>query len=185
MGHRYDALASPATPVEVHGVRSDADYLRRQRRFLSDWARVDPTTAREPFEAGSAVVEISGWKWIVWCACGGAPSGSPAWARVDPPPAREPFEAGSAVVEISGWKWIVWCACGDAPSASPAWDVARCGRCGAVYRGLVWPAAREALCAVLRVRPGRGARTWHPGETLERLRAENAARGLRDREEDP
>ena len=143
MGHRYDALASPATPVEVHGVRSDADYLRRQRRLLSDWARLDPTTAREPFEAGSAVVEISGWKWIVWCACG------------------------------------------DAPSASPAWDLARCCRCGAVYRGLVWPAGREALCAVLRVRPGRATRTWHSGETLERLRAENAAHGLREREEDP
>ena len=91
---------------------------------------------------------------------------------------REPWEApAGAVPFVAGGKWIVLCPCGDAPMASPDWNEARCFECGAVHRGLQWPADRDAIEAVLIVRPA-AVRTWLPTETVDDLRAQNVAHGV-------
>ena len=91
---------------------------------------------------------------------------------------REPWpEAPGAEPFVVDGKWIVVCACGDAPMASPEWDEARCFGCGAIYRGLVWPADRLEIESMLLRRPA-AVRTWLPGETVDDLREQNLSHGV-------
>lgn len=92
---------------------------------------------------------------------------------------RLPWDSRTKPVPfIAGGKWVVLCECGDAPMASPEWDEARCFNCGAIFRGLAWPAQRAEIEAELLDRPQAVVRAWLPDESVEDLRQQNRDRGI-------
>lgn len=81
------------------------------------------------------------------------------------------------VAVISGGRWVVICVCGNAPSASPEWRLACCCECGRIYEAVSFPENREAIEAVLLLRPVSRTRNWVPSETVADLEHENVAHG--------
>lgn len=82
---------------------------------------------------------------------------------------------------ISGGRWVVACTtsgCANAPLTHPDWKVARCFECGAVYEDVEFPEQIAEISALLVKRPYPANRNWTPGESVEELRAENAAFGV-------
>lgn len=69
---------------------------------------------------------------------------------------------GGAIDLLDGWGfWCPYCLCEDGQ-----------------LRRVAWPEEREAIEALLDVRPVPASRNWLPGESVEALRAENAVRGI-------
>jgi hypothetical protein len=83
----------------------------------------------------------------------------------------------TALAWVSGGRWVVTCPCGNCPSADPEWRLAACFECGAVYRGVAFPAARQRIEALLLARPHRQNRHWLPQESVAALERENHAHG--------
>lgn len=86
---------------------------------------------------------------------------------------------GVAYAEANWGRWIARCVrpwCTNAIALLPGQVEFRCN--GADSCGLdaviVWPADPEAIEVVLAMRPVRRTQNWLPGETIERLLAENA-----------
>lgn len=93
-----------------------------------------------------------------------------------PHEATDAEKAAASVPYIGVGQWVMDCGCGNAPSVSVEWDLACCFECGAIYRGLVFPAEREAIERVLVMRQRRH-RNWKPAESLADLIAQNIAHG--------
>lgn len=81
-------------------------------------------------------------------------------------------------VYVAFGKWLLRCVCGNAPSVDPEWRLACCLECGAVFEQVAVPADYQAIEAVLLLRPAMRNQNWLPTETLDDLRAENAAHGV-------
>lgn len=87
------------------------------------------------------------------------------------------------VVYLNHGRWVVECP--DCHGAQLAcWTDRRflCNECGNIavtglWRAIAWPADREAIEAVLALRPEVN-QNWLPGETVAALKAESAAHGL-------
>lgn len=100
--------------------------------------------------------------------------------------ADQPTAPASEAVELYGNedRWIAECpTCHGAQIACRTDHRFMCNECanvaiGGMWRPVVWPQNARAIEAILDQRP-RVNRNWLPGESLEDLRAENAARGLR------
>jgi hypothetical protein len=90
---------------------------------------------------------------------------------------------GDVTAQIIRTYWAVQCpACPEAMIVQPG-EPFFCPNClNAANQGLplrvVFPPERAALEAVLLKRPVPQTRNWRPGETVEALRAENAAHGI-------
>lgn len=74
-------------------------------------------------------------------------------------------------------RWLFDCACNAGVAADPGWPDARCLDCGTIYERVVFPVNRDAIEAVLLLRPSLEHRNWRPGEYLGGLLAENIAHG--------
>lgn len=93
-------------------------------------------------------------------------------ADADPLPARV----------MHGW-WIVDCPCNGADFVWLDRPLQWCGSCGNAQLGGRWrrvavPENRREIEKALLARPDPATRNWFPHETVEDLRAENAAYGL-------
>lgn len=95
-------------------------------------------------------------------------------------PRRDPFKSkDSPLVFIASGKWLIRCTnCGNAPAVAPTFALACCFECGAIYEGVSLPPDAAAIAALLVQRPDRHTRRWYPSQTLDELRAENAAMGI-------
>lgn len=75
---------------------------------------------------------------------------------------------------VNHGRWIADCArCGMGMFTHPVWRIACCAECGAVYRGVAFPAEIDEITRLLLQRPRRDTQNWEPGESLVRLRLEN------------
>lgn len=98
---------------------------------------------------------------------------------------------------VSAGRWVADCPfCGAGVALERDWTEGLCFGCGRLYTELDWPGEADEIERVLRARPYPGNRTWLRagnraldalpegdrrrlrGETLDDLRAENAARGV-------
>jgi hypothetical protein len=82
-------------------------------------------------------------------------------------------EREQLVAYVNHGRWVVDCPCGAGVAVDQA-APACCFQCGGVYPRILWPAERElqAIEALLQERP-RKNQNWEPGETPDKLRAEN------------
>jgi hypothetical protein len=78
---------------------------------------------------------------------------------------------------VNHGRWIVDCVCGNGASVSHEWREARCFACGAVYRGVAFPANADEIERVLVARPNRATQNWRH-ETVDVLRSENMEHGV-------
>ena len=87
-------------------------------------------------------------------------------------------------VEVNHSRWVVNCPfCASAQLASEADPKFFCVACknagvGGKWLPVVWPGNRQALEALLAVRPDERTRNWKVGETAQDLARENALRGI-------
>lgn len=93
--------------------------------------------------------------------------------RVDVHEVTEPFTA-----RVEAGSWLFDCDCGAGVSTDPEWKMACCFSCGAVYMNVIFPEDAAAIERLLVARPQKN-RYWLPGETLEQVRADNVANGVR------
>jgi hypothetical protein len=84
------------------------------------------------------------------------------------------------LARIDFGSWLVDCSCGAGNATDPEWGIALCFGCGAAHTTIVFPdpAIRLNIEAEMLKREGLRNRFWLPGETVEQLRTENAARGV-------
>jgi len=84
------------------------------------------------------------------------------------------------VARIDHGRWIVDCLCGAGVYTHPEWRLACCVDCGAIYHDIVMPSAPAiaALTRLLLARARRENQHWSPGESLDRLKAENLAHNV-------
>ncbi len=73
---------------------------------------------------------------------------------------------------ISHGRWVADCSCGAGIVVSPVLGEAACTDCATMFR-LRFPEERQGIERVLLARPDVRNRNWRPGETIERLEAEN------------
>lgn len=107
------------------------------------------------------------------------------------PPAITEIE-GEVLARVNQGRWIADCVvegCGGAIVVSEVTPLFYCPYCGNAdnngkwYR-VIFPAQKQAIEAILLKRPARDGfravhRNWEYGESLSKLRAENAERGIR------
>jgi hypothetical protein len=118
----------------------------------------------------------------------GAPDAASAPLQYWQPPGRPRLDVGISPepplkVYLNHGRWIAECP--DCHGAQLAcWTDHRflCNECGNVavaglWRAIIWPDDREAIETVLDQRSPVN-QNWLPGETIEYLRAENAAHGV-------
>jgi hypothetical protein len=79
---------------------------------------------------------------------------------------------------IDANRWLVDCACGNCCATDAEWGIACCYACGAIYRSVIFPAAKETIEAVLLTRPRSMDRAWSPNESLQDLVDENRRHGF-------
>src|SRR5688572_8136085 len=98
--------------------------------------------------------------------------------RQEPKPQGYASEAAPLYVRANHGRWLVSCQnCNGAELANPDDPWFWCHACfnrvaGHKLLPVVWPKNREAITALLRVRPAE-ARNWEPEETVDMLAAEN------------
>jgi hypothetical protein len=105
-----------------------------------------------------------------------------------PDPAGDPQPGDAPVVAyVNHGRWVAQCECMSAQLVSPADPRFFCVECFNVavdgrWRAVTFPAGSEVeeIEAVLELRPERKRQNWEPGETVERLVAENLEHGLPD-----
>lgn len=93
--------------------------------------------------------------------------------------------ASPAVAYVNDGRWVADCPspyCNAAMIVEPG-QAYMCAECfnkdiGGAWRRVVWPEDAEEIDAELARRPDRRNQNWCPGETLQMLRAEAAARGV-------
>lgn len=82
------------------------------------------------------------------------------------------------VARVDAGSWLVDCDCGNGVSTDPEWKMGCCFGCGAVHVNVIFPEDHAEIERLLVARPQKN-RHWVPGETLEQVRADNAANGAR------
>lgn len=88
--------------------------------------------------------------------------------------------AAPIAAHVNHGRWVFRCpACQAGVLTHPAWGLGCCFGCGAVYTRVMFPPDRSAIEQALVIRPALATRNWTPGESLETLRAENDAHGVR------
>lgn len=73
-------------------------------------------------------------------------------------------------------RWLFDCVCGSGVAVHPDWPEARCmgEGCGRVYTHVTIPTERVAIERTLMERPAPVNRNWHPAESVDDLKHENA-----------
>lgn len=94
-------------------------------------------------------------------------------SRVDVHIVTDPIE-----MYVTGGRCFIKCECGAGNSTEPTWRMSCCFECGAVYTNVIVPENFAAIEQQLVRRPQQN-RYWLPGESLEKVMADNVAHGLR------